>query len=46
MLEHSSIVKFIEWNLLGGQTGQLDDRDASVANLGSMLDSTASGVPE
>jgi phospholipase C len=44
VLEHSSIVKFIEWNWLGGQTGQLGGRDASIANLGSLLDPTATGV--
>ena len=27
-MEHSSIVKFLEWNYLGGQTGQLGARDA------------------
>lgn len=35
-LEHSSIVKFIEWNFLGS-SGQLHARDAAVHNLGSML---------
>jgi phospholipase C len=43
VLEHSSITKFIEWNWLGG-TGQLNGRDASVANIGSLLD-PESGVP-
>jgi phospholipase C len=46
-LEHSSIVKFVEWNWLGGAsgtTGQLGGRDASVANLGSLLDPAATGV--
>ena len=43
-MEHSSIVKLVEWNWLGMQTGQLGGRDASVANLGSMLDATATGV--
>jgi phospholipase C len=42
--EHSSIVKLIEWNFLGGQTGQLGGRDTVVANLGSLLDPTATGV--
>jgi phospholipase C len=42
-MEHSSIVKFIEWNWLGG-TGQLGARDATVNNLGSMLDPSATGV--
>jgi phospholipase C len=45
VMEHSSIVKFVEWNFLGGQTGQLAGRDAVVANLGSMLDPVATGVP-
>jgi phospholipase C len=43
-LEHSSIVKLIEWNWLGGQTGQLAGRDATVANLGSLLDPATTGV--
>ena len=47
-MEHSSIVKFIEWNWLGMQVGQLGGRDATVANLGSLLDPTKTGatVPE
>ena len=44
-MEHSSIVKFVEWNWLGGATGQLGARDAVVANLGSLID-PALGVPE
>jgi phospholipase C len=44
VLEHSSIVKFIEWNWLG-VTGLLKGRDAVVNNLGSLLD-PALGVPE
>ena len=43
-MEHSSIVKFIEWNWLGGQTGQLGTRDGTVNNIGSMLDPAATGV--
>lgn len=43
--EHSSIVKLIEWNFLGGQTGQLGGRDGVVANLGSLLDPSATGAP-
>jgi phospholipase C len=42
-MEHSSIVKFIEYNWLG-QTGQLQGRDATVANIGSLLDPSL-GVP-
>lgn len=43
-LEHSSIIKFIEWNWLGRQTGQLGTRDTVVNNLGSLLDPTVTGV--
>jgi phospholipase C len=47
-LEHSSVVKFIEWNWLATVTGQLAGRDVSVANLGSLLDPAVTGtaVPE
>ncbi len=47
-MEHSSIVKFVEWNWLGQTTGQLAARDQVVANLGSLLDPTATvvAVPE
>jgi phospholipase C len=44
-MEHSSIVRFIEWNWLGGVTGQLGTRDGNVANIGSLLDPAATGVP-
>jgi phospholipase C len=43
-MEHSSIVKLIEWNWLGMQTGQLAGRDVTVANLGSLLDSSTTGA--
>ena len=43
-MEHSSIVKLLEWNWLGMQTGQLAGRDATVANLGSILDASATGT--
>lgn len=43
-LEHASIVRFIEWNWLGGATGQLAGRDATVNNLGSLLDPAVTGV--
>ncbi|HXU72747.1 MAG TPA: alkaline phosphatase family protein [Polyangia bacterium] len=44
VLEHSSIVRFIEWNWLGDT--RLDRaRDSVVANIGSLLD-PALGVPE
>ena len=44
-MEHSSIVKFIEWNFLDGQTGQLNGRESQVNNIGSLLD-PALAVPE
>jgi phospholipase C len=44
VMEHSSIVKFIETNWLGS-TGQLQGRDATVRNIGSLLD-PGLGVPE
>jgi phospholipase C len=44
-MEHSSLLKFIEYNWLGGQTGQLKGRDANVANIGSLLDPSL-GIPE
>jgi phospholipase C len=44
-MEHSSIIKFIEWNWLAGATGQLAVRDAVVNNLGSLLDPAATGTP-
>jgi hypothetical protein len=43
-MEHSSIVKFVEWNFLGGQTGQLMTRDATVNNIGSVLDPATTGI--
>jgi phospholipase C len=47
VMEHSSIVKFLEWNFLG-TTGQLGARDTEVANIGSLLDPAQTGavVPE
>jgi phospholipase C len=46
-LEHSSIVRFIEWNFLGGQPGQLGTRDRAVNNIGDMLqpERTGTAVP-
>ncbi len=43
-MEHSSLVKFIEWNWLGGKPGQLGTRDAVVNNIGSLLDAKKTGV--
>jgi len=43
-MEHSSIVKFLEYNFLT-QVGQLDARDKWVNNIGSVLDPTATGLP-
>jgi phospholipase C len=42
-MEHSSIVRFIEWNWLG-KTGLLHQRDGSVNNIGSLLDPSATKV--
>jgi len=42
-MEHSSLVSFIEWNWTS-TTGQLGGRDANVANLGSLLDPSKTGV--
>lgn len=44
-MEHSSLVKFIEWNFLGGKTGQLGTRDTVVSNIGSVLDPATTGIP-
>jgi len=43
-LEHASITKFLEWNYLGGHTGQLGTRDAVVNNIGSVLDASKVGT--
>jgi phospholipase C len=43
VMEHSSILKFLEYNFLG-TTGQLAGRDTNVANIGSMLDATKTGI--
>ena len=43
-MEISSVTKFIEWNWLNGVTGQLGGRDATAANIGSVLDSTKTTV--
>lgn len=42
-LEHSSIVKFLEYNFTG-KTGQLGARDTLVHNLGSLFDPTKTGI--
>lgn len=44
VMEHSSIVKFIEWNWLNGQTGQLKTRDRYVNNIGDMIDPIEAGM--
>ncbi|MCA9637081.1 MAG: hypothetical protein KC420_13735 [Myxococcales bacterium] len=43
VMEHSSIVKFIEFNFLG-DTGQLGNRDTNVNNIGSLLDPAETGI--
>lgn len=42
-MEHSSVVRFLEWNFLG-PVGQLKQNDAKVANLGSLLDPDKTGI--
>ena len=44
MMEPSSIIKFMEWNWLGGETGQLKGRDQVCSNLGSLFNSSMTGV--
>ncbi|MEP7120710.1 MAG: alkaline phosphatase family protein [Byssovorax sp.] len=43
VMEHSSIVKFLELNFTG-KTGQLGARDAVVNNIGSLLDPKETGI--
>jgi phospholipase C len=43
VMEHSSVVRFLEWNFLG-PVGQLGARDGVVHNLGSLLDADRVGV--
>jgi phospholipase C len=44
-MEHSSVVRFLEFNFLGpGYVGALGHRDAVVNNLGSLLDPAETGV--
>ncbi len=43
VMEHSSVVRFLEWNFVG-PTGQLGYNDARVANIGSLLDPSTTGV--
>jgi phospholipase C len=43
VMEHSSIVRFVEWNFTG-QTGQLHGRDQVVNSISSLLDSSEVGV--
>jgi phospholipase C len=44
VMEHSSIVKFVEWAYLGNQTGQLGGRDTTVNGIGSLLDPAEVGA--
>ncbi len=45
VMEHSSVVRFLEYNFLGPRyAGALGHRDAVVSNLGSLLDSTKTGI--
>ncbi|ORY41940.1 phosphoesterase-domain-containing protein, partial [Rhizoclosmatium globosum] len=42
-MEHSSLLRFIESNFLGGAPGQLQTRDAIVNNIGDLLDQSKTG---
>jgi phospholipase C len=45
-MEHSSIVRFLEWNFLGHYgVGALGHRDMVANNIGSLLDPSATGIP-
>jgi phospholipase C len=43
-MEHSSVVKFIEWNWLNGKTGQLNTRDTDVNSIGDLIDPFEAGI--
>jgi phospholipase C len=43
LLEHSSIVRFLEYNFIG-PVGQLGHNDAKVHNIGSLLDPSTTGI--
>lgn len=43
VMEHSSIVKFLEYNFVGS-VGQLGARDGRVNNIGSLLDAQRTGI--
>lgn len=43
-MEHSSVVKFIEWNWLNGKTGQLNTRDTDVNSIGDLIDPLEAGI--
>jgi phospholipase C len=44
IMEHSSIIKFIEWNWLNGETGQLNTRDRNVNGIGDLIDPETAGT--
>jgi phospholipase C len=44
-MEVSSLLKFMEWNWLNGETGQLRGRDMVCANIGSLLDPMVTAIP-
>jgi len=43
-MEFSSIIKFIEWNWLQGEPGQLGTRDTIVNNIADLFDQQKTGV--
>jgi phospholipase C len=44
VMEHTSIIKFIKWNWLSGETGQLNTRDKNVNGIGDLIDPEAAGI--
>jgi hypothetical protein len=44
LMDHASILRFLEYNFVG-PVGQLGYADANVNNIGSLLDSTMTGIP-
>ena len=43
-MEQSSIIKFIEWNWLNGETGHLNVRDMNVNSIGDLIDPEKAGI--
>jgi phospholipase C len=43
-MEFSSLIRFIEWNWLNGEPGQLGTRDTVANNIGDLFDNQKTGV--